>query len=120
MGNPAGANCLGAAHSEGFAGVRRDDREALRWHLLGARGNVRNSAHDVAVLLPRVVGAKSPEAAQAAAGFWIRAAADEGHMFAKNKLAQHPEWQEKSCTPEDAGRGGRWAQMVYWVLSVLF
>jgi hypothetical protein len=118
MGNPAGANCMGAAHSEGFAGVRRDDREALRWHLLGARGNVRNSAHDVAVLLPRVVREK-PEVVHTAAGFWVRAAVDEGHTFAKNKLAQHPEWQE-ACGTADLGKGGRLLEWVLWMLSVVF
>lgn len=99
LGLPAGANCMGSAHSEAFAGIARSDREALRWHLLGARGDHTNSQHDVVVILPRVI----TDPAQASAvdhttGYWVRLAALYGHGPAKNKLAARPEWGEE-CRP---------------------
>lgn len=100
LGLASAANCMGSAHSEGFAGVARSDREALRWHLLGARGGHANSQHDVAVLLPRLV--KDPALAaevDMATGYWLRLAAMYGHPAAKNKLAARPEWGDV-CRPD--------------------
>ncbi|MDG5973756.1 hypothetical protein H010_00745 [Hydrogenophaga taeniospiralis CCUG 15921] len=90
---PSGANCLGSSHTEGFGGARIDHREALRWHLMAARGGHSNSAHDVAVLLPRIVKDAAQRAdVDAAAGYWLQAAARKGHQIASNKLAARPGW----------------------------
>lgn len=90
---PSGANCLGSSHTEGFGGAPIDHREALRWHLLAARGGHNNSAHDVAVLLPRSVTDAARRAdVDAAAGYWLQAAARKGHQIASNKLAARPGW----------------------------
>lgn len=100
LGLASAANCMGSAHSEGFAGVARNDQEALRWHFLGARGGHANSQHDVAVLLPRLV--KNPALAtdvDKATGYWLRLAAMYGHPAAKNKLAARPEWGAE-CLPD--------------------
>lgn len=88
---PSAANCMGSAYSEGFGGTRTDLRTSLAWHLLGARGGVANSAHDVAVLLPKVVRDPALLAdVQAAAGYWLQVAARTGHQQARNKLADQP------------------------------
>ena len=88
---PSAANCMGSAYSEGFGGTRTDLRTSLAWHLLGARGGVANSAHDVAVLLPKVVRDPALRAdVQAAAGYWLQVAARTGHQQARNKLADQP------------------------------
>ena len=85
------ANCLGASHSEGFGGVRRDDRAALGWHVLGARGGHYNSQHDVAVLLPRVVSDPSlSKSVEWATGHWLRRAVAQNHRVARNKLDAQP------------------------------
>lgn len=113
LGLAGGANCMGAAHSEGFAGVERDDKKALAWHFLGARGGHANSAHDVAVLLPRVVA--DPAAASEvhmATGHWIRKAASENHTASLNKLAARPDWG-RTCVPINEQA---WLE---WLLRVL-
>jgi TPR repeat protein len=93
LGLAGAANCMGSAHSEGFAGVERDDKKALAWHLLGARAGNANSAHDVVVLMPRSVASPSHAAeVDALTGFWVRHAAGQGHTAAKNKLLARPEW----------------------------
>lgn len=88
---PSAANCMGSAYSEGFGGTRTDLRASLAWHFLGAQGGVANSAHDVAVLLPKVVRDPALLAdVQAATGYWLQLAARAGHQPARNKLAGQP------------------------------
>lgn len=88
FGLPAAANCMGSAFTEGFAGVKRDDRIAATWHLLAARGGNSNSQHDIAVLLPRV--SQTPDA-QSISQFWMREAARQQHGYAKQKATKDPE-----------------------------
>ena len=88
FGMPAAANCMGSALTDGFAGVKRDDRGAATWHLLAARGGNSNSQHDVAVLLPRV---SQTADAQSVSQFWMREAARQRHVYAKQKATQDPE-----------------------------
>lgn len=106
----AAANCLGASHSEGFGGVHRDDRAALSWHVLGARGGHFNSQHDVAVLLPRVVSNPTlSKDVQWAVGHWLRRAVAQNHRAARNKLNAQPTLG-RVCPPRpsrDPGHGPR-------------
>ncbi len=88
FGLPSAANCMGSAFTEGFAGVKRDDRTAATWHLLAARGGNSNSQHDIAVLLPRV--SKNSDA-QPISQFWMREAARQQHVYAKQKATKDPE-----------------------------
>lgn len=83
LGLPSAANCMASSYTDGFGGVKRDDLQAVRWHLLAARGGEINSMHDLGVLLPRVVTGSD---AQLAAQFWMRKAAEGGHSFALKKL----------------------------------
>jgi hypothetical protein len=118
LGLAGAANCMGAAHTDGFAGVERDDRKALAWHFLGARGGHANSVHDVAVLLPRVV--RDPALAadiNMATGHWIRKAANVNHTAAVNKLAARPDWGGTCAIVDDQA----WAEWAFRVLkAVLF
>ena len=118
LGLAGAANCMGAAHTDGFAGVERDDRKALAWHFLGARGGHANSVHDVAVLLPRVV--REPALAAdigMATGHWIRKAANVNHTAAVNKLAARPDWGRTCAIVDDQA----WAEWAFRVLkAVLF
>jgi hypothetical protein len=117
LGLASGANCMGAAHTDGFAGVKRDDKRALAWHFLGARGGHANSTHDVAVLMPRVL--KNPAIAKdidMAAGHWMRAAANVNHTAAKNKLLARPDWGT-TCVPTNE-KG--WVEWVYRILQTVF
>ena len=118
LGLAGAANCMGAAHTDGFAGVERDNKKALAWHFLGARGGHANSVHDVAVLLPRVVNEPALAAeVQMATGHWIRKAANANHTAAVNKLAARPDWGQ-TCTPDD---GQAWAEWLFRLLkAVLF
>lgn len=93
LGLASAANCMGSAHSEGFAGVQRDDAQALAWHLLGARGGHASSAHDAAVLLPRVVRDPALRAdIDVASAHWVKKAASHDHAAAQDKLAARPDW----------------------------
>jgi len=113
----AAANCLGSSYTDGFAGVQRDQKAALAWHFLGARGGHFNSQHDVAVLLPKVV--TDPALAQDidhAAGHWLRRAWSKTHRAATNKLEARPDWG-KVCAP--VNRELMW-RTLYGVLKSIF
>ena len=88
FGLPSAANCMGSAYTEGFAGIKRDDRSAAAWHLLAARGGHSNSQHDTAVLLLKV--SKLPEAA-AVSQYWMREAARQQHVYATQKATKEPD-----------------------------
>lgn len=106
VGLGSAANCLGSAHSEGFGGTKKDDRAALAWHLLGARGGHFNSQHDVAVLLPRVVSGSSVlRQVQWASGHWLRRARAQNHRAATNKLEAQPSWG-RVCRPSGLPQAG--------------
>lgn len=100
LGLASAANCIGSAHTDGFGGVARDNAKALGWHLIGARGGHASSAHDVVVLLPKVLG---PTAQRSAVGLasahWIRRAAASGHAPSQAKLDARPDWG-LLCLPE--------------------
>jgi hypothetical protein len=87
LGLPSAANCMASSHTDGFGGARRDDLQAVRWHLLAARGGEINSMHDLGVLLPRVV--PGPDG-QMAAAYWMRKAADAKHVYAQKKVGNQP------------------------------
>jgi hypothetical protein len=87
LGLPSAANCMASSHTDGFGGAKRDDLQAVRWHLLAARGGEMNSMHDLAVLLPRVVPGAD---AQLAAAYWMRKAADAKHVYALKKVENQP------------------------------
>ena len=80
---PSAANCIASAYTDGFGGVKRDDKQAVQWHLMAARGGEINSMHDLGVLLPRVV--PGPDG-QMAADYWMRKAADAKHAYALKKV----------------------------------
>jgi hypothetical protein len=88
FGMPAAANCMGSAYTEGFAGIKRDDRSAIAWHMFAARGGISNSQHDIGVILPRV--SKLPEA-QSISQHWMREAARQQHPYAIQKATKEPE-----------------------------
>jgi hypothetical protein len=88
FGLPAAANCMGSARTEGFAGVTRDNAQAASWHLLAARGNVSNSQHDVAALLPKFSSHKDTPALSQ---YWMREAAKQQHPYAMQKSTPEPE-----------------------------
>jgi hypothetical protein len=115
MGNAAGVNCIGAAFTDGFGNHRRDQREALRWHLWAARADERNSSHDVAILLPRLVQGRSEEVG-VAAEFWLRDAARQEHTLAINKLKAMPD-TTKGCF--DTAAMGQASDPTAWWWSVL-
>jgi len=111
------ANCLGSSHTDGFAGVEKDNRAALAWHFIGARGGHFNSQHDVAVLLPKVVTA--PEWAkdvEHAAGHWLRRASAQDHQAARNKLEARPDWG-RVCTPAERFD---WRRAIHAIVRSLF
>ena len=85
LGLPSAANCMASSYTDGFGGVKRDDLQAVRWHLLAARGGEINSMHDLDVLLPKV-GAGSD--AQLAAQFWMRKAAAGGAFLCLEKAGR--------------------------------
>lgn len=87
LGLPSAANCMGSAYTDGFASVKRDDLTAAAWHLQAARGGNGNSQHDVAVLLPRV--SKHADV-QTVSQHWMREAAAQNHMYAKQKATPGP------------------------------
>lgn len=88
LGSPASANCMGSTYTDGILGIPRDNKKAVEWHMLAARGGHFNSQHDLAVLLPQVVaGPDAHEAAQ----FWLRRSAAQDHEYAKKKLAAQGE-----------------------------
>jgi hypothetical protein len=92
LGLASAAHCMGSAHTEGFAGVPRSEGQALAWHLLGARGGQMASAHDLVVLLPRVVTDPARRAdVELASAHWIRKAASHEHPAAQARLAARPE-----------------------------
>jgi hypothetical protein len=84
LGSAASANCMGSTYTDGILGIPRDNKKAVEWHMLAARGGNANSQHDLSVLLPQVV--PGPEA-QDAAQFWLRRSAAQEHEYAKKKLA---------------------------------
>jgi hypothetical protein len=88
LGLPSAANCMGAAHGEAIAGTVRDEKISAAWHLIAARGNYSNSQHDIATLAPKV--ASKPQAPQISV-YWMREAAKQGHVYAKNKASPEPE-----------------------------
>lgn len=91
---PSAANCMASAYTDGFGGVKRDDKQAVQWHLMAARGGEINSMHDLGVLLPRVVPGLD---GQMAADYWMRKAADAKHIYALKKV--------KAPVPSDQGVG---------------
>lgn len=100
LGLASAANCIGSAHTDGFGGVARDNAKALGWHLIGARGGHASSAHDVVVLLPKVVGQNAERSTvELASAHWIRRAAASGHAPSKAKLDARPDWG-LLCLPE--------------------
>lgn len=88
LGSPSSANCMGSTYTDGILGIPRDNKKAVEWHMLAARGGHYNSQHDLAVLLPQVVA--GPDA-QEAAQFWLRRSAAQDHEYAKKKLAAQGE-----------------------------
>jgi hypothetical protein len=93
LGHASAANCMGSAHTDGFAGVPRNDAQALGWHLLGAQGGNMASAHDAVVLLPRVVTDPARHAEiDLASAHWIRKAASHEYAPAQNRLSDRPDW----------------------------
>jgi TPR repeat protein len=87
LGLPSAANCMASSYTDGFGGAKRDDLQAVKWHLFAARGGEINSMHDLGVLLPRVV--PSPDG-QMAAAYWMRKAADAKHVYAMKKVYAQP------------------------------
>jgi hypothetical protein len=87
LGLPSAANCMASSHTDGFGGAKRDDMQAVSWHLQAARGDEINSMHDLAVMLPRVV--PGPDG-QMAAAYWMRKAADAKHVYALKKVDGQP------------------------------
>ena len=87
LGLPSAANCMASSHTDGFGGAKRDDMQAVSWHLQAARGDEINSMHDLAVMLPRVVTGTE---GQMAAGYWMRKAADAKHVYALKKVGDQP------------------------------
>ncbi len=88
LGSAASANCMGSTYTDGILGIPRDNKKAVEWHMLAARGGSANSQHDLAVLLPQV---QSGPGVQEAAQFWLRRAAAQEHEYAKKKLAAQGE-----------------------------
>jgi hypothetical protein len=88
LGSPSAANCMGSTYTDGILGIPRDNKKAVEWHMLAARGGSANSQHDLAVLLPQV---QSGPGVQEAAQFWLRRAAAQEHEYAKKKLAAQGE-----------------------------
>jgi hypothetical protein len=84
LGSAAAANCMGSTYTDGFPSIPRDNKKAVEWHMLAARGGSANSQHDLAVLLPQV---QSGPGVQEAAQYWLRRAAAQEHDYAKKKLA---------------------------------
>jgi tetratricopeptide (TPR) repeat protein len=87
LGMPAAANCMASSFTDGFGGAKRDDKQAVAWHLQAARGDEMNSMHDLAVLLPRFVPGSD---GQMAAAYWMRKAADAKHVYALKKVGDEP------------------------------
>lgn len=87
LGLPSAANCMASSHTDGFGGAKRDTLQAVRWHLLAARGGEINSMHDLGMLLPRVV--PGPDG-QTAAAYWMQKAADGKHVYALKKVGNQP------------------------------
>lgn len=88
---PSAANCMASAHTDGFGGVKRDDKQAVQWHLMAARGGEINSMHDLGVLLPRVVPGSD---GQMAADYWMRKAAAANHSYALKKVKAQPSLEQ--------------------------
>ena len=87
LGLPSAANCMASSHTDGFADVKRDDLQSVRWHLVAARGGETNSMHDLGMMLPRVV--PGPDG-QMAAAYWMRKAAQAKHAYALKKVGGQP------------------------------
>jgi hypothetical protein len=100
LGSAAAANCMGSTYTDGFPGIPRDNKKAVEWHMLAARGGHSNSQHDLAVLLPQV---QSGPGVQETAQFWLRRAAAQEHEYAKKKIAAqgHIPTQGDSCNKEE-------------------
>ena len=100
LGLASAANCIGSAYTDGFGGVQRNDAQALAWHLIGARGGHASSAHDVVVLLPRVITQPDKRAdIDLASAHWIRRAAAHDHAPSQAKLDARQDWG-LLCLPE--------------------
>ncbi|MFN3494917.1 MAG: hypothetical protein ACK40L_10455 [Hydrogenophaga sp.] len=101
LGLASAANCLGSAHTEGFGGAPRNNSVALGWHLIGARGGHASSAHDLAVLLPRIVNQpEQKQAVELASAHWVRRAAAHDHAPSQTRLAARPDWG-LLCLPDN-------------------
>jgi hypothetical protein len=101
LGSAAAANCMGSTYTDGFPGIPRDNKKAVEWHMLAARGGHSNSQHDLAVLLPQV---QSGPGVQEAAQFWLRRAAAQEHEYAKKKLAAQGESSSQLFGCESDGK----------------
>jgi hypothetical protein len=102
LGLASAANCIGASYTEGFASVQKDSRLAAAWHLLGARGGNANSQHDIATLAPRL---HQSATTTSASEFWMREAANQHHVYAKNKAKPAPDLAiDLDCAGKLAGQ----------------
>jgi tetratricopeptide (TPR) repeat protein len=93
LGSGVGANCIGSLNFEGgSAGVpfQNNPSQGLAWHLLGARAGHYNSQYDLGWLLytGRGEGVET-EVGKRIGSFWMRRAAEQGHLFAKKKLEEN-------------------------------
>lgn len=99
LGSPVGTNCMGASFDEGGPGMPfpKDVPQSFAWHLMGARAGHYNSQYDLGWLLFTGRGPGVSAAAGKRIGtFWLRRAAEQGHIFAKRKL------EENRISPSEA------------------
>jgi TPR repeat protein len=90
LGSAIGANCLGAAYFEGGQpGVpfAKNPAQGYAWHLVAARAGHYNSQFDLGWMLytGRVPGITNAQG-QDLGIFWLRRAAEKGHVFAGRRL----------------------------------
>lgn len=100
QGLPSAANCLGGLYDEA-QGMPRDMEQSLAWHLLGARGGHWNSQHDLGWMA--YTGSRGFKHEDMGV-YWLRRAAQQGHDYAKRKLAQQARLPEAPAECKDAIR----------------
>lgn len=109
LGSTIGANCLGAVYFEGGQpGVPfpNNPAQGYAWHLVAARAGHYNSQFDLGWMLytGRVPGVTDTQGRELGI-FWLRRAAEKGHIFAGRRLDELAISRSESLHGQDGAMG---------------
>lgn len=117
LGSRAGTNCIGASFYESGTGMPFPNNvaQSFAWHLVSARAGHYNSQHDLGWLLftGRAPGV-DPATGKRVGTFWLRRAAEQGHVFAQRKL------EENKISASERLSDDGWLTIVGSILATLY